>query len=187
MVGIRVLISFILIWNISVTAYAGPLCSLGSWNGNGNINQPSPLALQQMAQVNNVLCRVFNCPQYLFFQSSGTANAMAYSDLSGNYVLYSPKFMNDMLRRFGSKATIGVLGHELGHLIDFATNPGNISQRQREANADRMAGCAFALAGEPENELIYMARTLHFLGASPGYPTPRERVGLLRLGYRQCR
>jgi len=183
----RFIILLALVTSLCGAAVAGPLCGLGSWNGGGQNAPANPMASQQMGQVNQVLCNRFGCPYYQFLQSSGTENAMALSDATGNYIVYNSSFMNSILQSFGPKATIGILGHELGHLIDFNINRGQVSRAGREATADRYAGCAFALAGEPESELIYLARTLQSLGASPGYPTPDQRVSLLRVGYNQCR
>ncbi|MEP0393449.1 MAG: hypothetical protein ABJ205_12605 [Erythrobacter sp.] len=113
---------------------------------------------------------------------------MASVTPQGYVIRYNPEFMNSVLGRHGSGATTAILAHELGHIIDFARRPPQleISRADREATADQYAGCAFALAGAGRSNLLPMARTLHEMGASPGYPTPSQRIALVLNGYDSC-
>ncbi|PHR92876.1 MAG: hypothetical protein COA69_05995 [Robiginitomaculum sp.] len=170
----------------SSPALAGPLCALGQ-GGHGGADIPAtPLAHQQMRSVAQALCQKFKCPYFDFAQTQTTKNAMAWSDASGNYIRYNSSFMNGELQNRGFYATTGILAHELGHLIDFSVNTANQNQATREATADRYAGCAFALAGEPRENLLALAQSLQAMGSSPGYPTAQERVALVLIGYNQC-
>ena len=169
-------------------ALAGPLCALAPAGHNPRLDQPaSRFAADQMRLVSNFLCGRFRCPQFSFHQNPTIQNAMAWSDQTDSIIRYNAGFMNRTARSYGNFAAIGIFAHELGHIIDFSQNQGQIPQPQREATADRYAGCVFALAGHPESDLLSLARSLHAMGASPGYPTPAERVQLVRIGYRQCR
>ncbi len=168
--------------------FAGPLCALAPAGHNRMADQqPSAFAAKQMRAVDNVLCNRFGCPRFRFLQNSTLQNAMATLDQSGNTIRYNSRFMRNTMQSYGSLAAIGVLAHELGHIIDFNQNRSQIPQAQREATADRYAGCAFALAGHPESDLMGLAQSLHAMGSSPGYPTSSQRVGLIREGYNQCR
>lgn len=180
------ILATILVWpSLSV---AGPLCALASPHFNPMTDQkPSPKAMQQMGAVNHVLCSKHRCPGYRLLSNVQAGNAMAMMSWNSAEIRYNPIFMGDVVQKFGDLATIGILAHELGHLIDFANNPGQIPQAQREATADEYAGCAFALAGNPLNDLSALAATLHAMGASPGYPTPKQRVQLLEIGYNKCK
>lgn len=169
-------------------SFAGPLCGLAPSNHNPSADQyPSPLANQQMKAVHNLLCRKFRCPSYSLRINHTISNAMASTNRYGNTIRYNPTFIYEVAKNHGSNAAIGIFAHELGHLIDFFINKGQIPQAQREAIADKYAGCVFALAGYPENSLIGLARSIHSMGASPIYPTPVQRVQLIRMGYRFCR
>ena len=165
--------------------FAAALCSLGHGGHGGQDVAPSQTAVIQMSAVNNALCGTFSCPQYQLFQTNSTANAMAWDDGTSRYIRYNSNFMNQVQTAYSSYATIGIFGHELGHLIDFRSR-NNATSTSREAYADMYAGCAFAIAGEPRSNLIYLAQTLHALGASPGYPTPQQRSQLLKQGYDNC-
>jgi hypothetical protein len=170
-------------------AQSTPLCALASPVHNLQTDtNPPPFAWQSMAGVNTVLCARFTCPGYQFWSNPNSGNAMAtFSPQLGFAIRYNPAFMNQVQGSFGSGATDAILAHELGHVIDFANRPqAGISQADREATADQYAGCAFALAGLNRENLLPMARTLHAMGPSPGYPTPQQRVGLVLNGYDSC-
>jgi len=135
-------------------AYAGPLCAYTKGTPRPSADaQPTQLGLQQMTQANNVLCRRFACPRYNFYRNQSIQNASASSNSSGFTIRYNPNFMQSQANRFGTLATIGILSHELGHIIDFANQPYNQPQNYREGKADEYAGCAFALAGAPQQNL----------------------------------
>jgi len=180
-------IAILLVMVCSNAVYAGPLCFLVSPSYNPAFDTaPTAIANGQMSRVQNVLCGAFRCPNTLLLQNSSTHNAYASFDQSGFAVRYNPQFMNSVRGQFGDLATIGIFAHELGHIIDFASNPNpQIPQAQREATADQYAGCAFALAGEPESGLTGLAATLQAMGAS-GFATPAQRITLLRQGYASC-
>jgi len=167
---------------------AGALCSLSSARHNpGNDITADQMASSQMMSVKNVLCQKYNCPSYLFFQNPTLQNAMATADQRGYAIRYNARFTGSVYNQYGQFSTIGIFAHELGHIIDFANNPGrHVSQRQREATADEYAGCAFALNGNASTDLAGMAATLHAMGPSPGYPTPQQRIQLLQNGYQKC-
>jgi len=169
-------------------AVASPLCALAPAGHNPMADQPpTPFANSMMLSINNVLCQRFQCPTYVLIQNQTTSNAMASSDPSGNRIRYNPHFMNMTAQSFGQFAAAGIFAHELGHIIDFATNPNpGIPQSRREANADEYAGCAFALAGHYQSDLAGLAQSLHSMGPSPGYPTPDQRVLLVLSGYEKC-
>ncbi|UTW45428.1 hypothetical protein KFE80_00385 [bacterium SCSIO 12696] len=168
-------------------ALAGPLCALSPGGYANHADQPaSPMAADQMSHTNNVLCSRFPCPSYQFFKNHTAGNAQAYLDQFGAQIRYNPQFMNQVLQSFGPQATIGILAHELGHIIDFANNPSQQSQYQREAAADEYAGCAFALAGAPPQALSALQQTLFSMGSSPGYPNSHQRAALIQSGYNKC-
>ena len=182
------LLFFLIVLFTAQFSYAGPLCALAPAGHNTGADQyPSPFANQQMSAVNNFLCSKFGCPPYLLLKNDTLQNAMASANQAGYQIRYSSSFMNQTVQSFGNYATIGILAHELGHIIDFAQQPQQIPQAQREATADRYAGCAFALAGHPESDLQGLANSLHAIGPSPGYPTPAQRVQLVRSGYHECK
>jgi len=167
---------------------AGPLCAFTGSNFNQNADQqPSPTANQHMGQVDYVLCGRFKCPGYVLLSNYQAGNAQAWMDSHGALIRVNPSFMNGEVSKYGELATIGILAHELGHLIDFSSRHGNIPQHDREAKADEYAGCAFALAGNPKSDLTPLARSLSAMGNSPGYPTGKQRVQLISAGYDRCR
>ncbi len=169
------------------TAMAGPLCALAPAGHDTRYDyRPNPTAEQQMQSVRQYLCSRYSCPNFRYFQNPTISNAMASTDQNGYTIRYSSNFMTQVYNRYGPLSTVGILAHELGHIIDYNNNPGNVDYKQREVTADKIAGCAFALAGHPERDLSALASTLHAMGASPLYPTPSERVQLLRIGYRNC-
>jgi len=176
----------------SHSAISGPLCSLAPSGHNPQADQaPSATAMRQMNEVNNALCAQFRCPQYSFTRNQSVPNAMAWSAPGSAQIKYNPGFMNQIVSQFGPMATSGIFAHELGHIIDFSIRtapPGfpRIAQSNREAAADWYAGCAFKIAGNPESDLQPLAASLHSMGASPGYPTPNQRVSLVREGYQSC-
>jgi len=154
---------------------------------NGYDQQPGLFAVGQMQAVDNALCNRFNCPQFRFLQNATLKNAMVSSDHFGHIIRYNSEFMQKTMQSYGSLAAIGVLAHELGHIIDLNQNRFKISRTQREANADRYAGCAFALAGHPMSDLMGLAQSLYAMKPSPGYPTPSQRVKFIHVGYSQCK
>lgn len=167
--------------------FAAPLCALVPAGHDPTQDQsPAQFAAQQMHAVDSFLCQRFGCPSYGFRQNHTIHNALASTDQTGNTIRYNSGFMNHALTSFGNSATLGILAHELGHIIDFANNPLPVPQAQREATADRYSGCVFALAGRPVSDLLGLAQTLHAMGMSPGYPTPTQRVRLIQIGYNQC-
>ena len=173
----------------SVNVHAGPLCGLSRGSYGANTDQlPSPLANQQMAEANAVLCGRFRCPPYNFYRNSTAGNAQAYMDSFGAQIRYQPQFMTGVLNKYGPQATIGILAHELGHLIDYSSNfSSSVSRYTREATADEYAGCAFALAGAPPQAFKALQDTLFSMGSSPGYPNNQKRAELIRSGYNKCR
>lgn len=184
---ISIITTSILIFNSSL-ATAQSLCAHTQLNRAADIDvQPTPLAVSQMNEAHRYLCSRFTCPSYDFKINNYIGNAAALKQGNSYKIRYNTVFMNNAQNRFGGYATIGILSHELGHLIDFNTNPYVTSSPQREATADRYAGCAFALAGAPIQNLLPMARTLHSMGeAGSGYPTLLQRNQLLIAGYNQC-
>jgi len=172
---------------IPVNANAAALCALASPNFNPTTDAAPPqFATSQMASINGVLCSQFSCPPYRLWQNIQAGNANVTLDQNGFTIRYQPNFMNNVIQRFGMDATSGILAHELGHVIDIHNSPGPVPQAEREARADRYAGCAFALSGAPQSRLAPMAQTLHALGESPGYPTVSQRTQLLINGYNSC-
>jgi len=112
---------------------------------------------------------------------------MAWMDWNGTQIRFNPSFINGQVAKYGELATIEILAHELGYLIDFSNRPGNNPQSDREARADENAGCVFALASNPKSDLNPLARSLTEMGSSLGYPTAQQRVGLISTGYDKCK
>ncbi len=169
-------------------ALAGPLCALAPPGHSPLSDQPpTPVAYNMMQSISSVLCPRFSCPDYLLIRNSTISNAMALVNMTGYSIRYNPRFMNGIIQSFGRYAAAGIFAHEIGHIIDFWKNPNpGVPQWQREATADEYAGCAFALAGHRRADLVGLAKSLHSMGPSPGYPTPDERVWLVQQGYLKC-
>ena len=171
----------------SINAMAQDLCAYTKRSGMPNIDTPAgPYGTATMGYTNIALCGRFSCPPYRLYQNNGVVNASATKNAAGYSIRYNRSFMSQVLNAFGERATAGIIAHELGHIIDFALRPGNVPQAEREATADRYAGCAFALAGAPVQNILPLAQTLNALGESPGYPTVEQRAQLLLIGYNQC-
>ena len=149
--------------------------------------QASQLALLQMRDVHGLLCHRFKCPPFTLFKNSSVRNAMTRTSKAGYSIRYNEDFMSATRQSFGSLAILGVLAHELGHIIDTNQNRQKLSLARREANADVYAGCVFALARHPESDLKGFSGSLYSMGSSPGYPTPAQRVLLVQSGYYQCK
>ncbi|MEM9738445.1 MAG: hypothetical protein AAF829_01135 [Pseudomonadota bacterium] len=185
---LKLLICSIVAGGSTLTAYAGPLCIFTRGQPHPTADtQASPLATQQMTEARNVMCSQFACPPFSFFENNSTANASAESSRFGYTIRYNTNFMQQQIDRFGPGATIAILAHELGHIIDFYQYPQGGPGINREATADRYAGCAFALAGAPEQSLQPFLQSLLSMGPSgPGYPSPQQRAQIARDGYYQC-
>ena len=177
----------ILFLSFTSTAYADPLCALAPAGHDKNYDQnPGPIGSRQMQIVNNYLCEEYNCPRYEFKKNQTLQNAMATLDQTGNKIRYNSNFMAGTYSRYGELATIGVLAHELGHIIDFSTRRFNMPQAQREDAADGYAGCFFGLAGHTRSDLNGLVSSLQEMPPSPGYSTPQQRVARVIAGFNEC-
>ena len=112
---------------------------------------------------------------------------MTRASKAGYSIRYNEDFMSTIRQSFGDLAILGVLAHELGHIIDTNQHRQKLPLARREANADVYAGCVFALARHPESDLKGFSGSLYSMGSSPGYPTPAQRVLLVQSGYYQCK
>lgn len=155
---------------------------------------PSPRALAEVQTAYDVLCPRHDCGRGILF-ANPTAGMNAFTWVSGieggrqtqAKIVYSRDFLNGLNQSFGPGASFGVLAHEVGHHLTAAR-----ALRRRfepawneELRADYLAGCALGRAGRPPEALENALRALASV-ATASHPSFRERVPVVRRGYREC-
>lgn len=180
-----------------VAAMPPPLCR---GRGTGGYDprldgSPSARALAEVQAAYDVLCPSHDCGRgQLYANPSAGMNAYTWvSVLSGGAstqakIVYSRAFLDGLNKSFGPGASFGVLAHEVGHHLTAA-----LSLRKRfepkwneELRADYLAGCALGHMERSPRALENALRALASV-ATASHPSFRERVPVVRRGYRECR
>lgn len=155
---------------------------------------PSTRAWEEVKAAYAALCPTDDCGRGRLFRND-TIGDNAVTWVSGLRdgprtrvkIVYSRRFLNALNDRFGPGASFGVLAHEVGHHLTAALglrNRGESSWNE-ELRADYLAGCALGRAGRAPDE---MENALKALGsvATASHPSFRQRVPVVRRGYREC-
>jgi hypothetical protein len=108
---------------------------------------------------------------------------MAWAVREYNQVRVNPLWLRDSVdARFGPDASIGILAHEWGHMVQ-----GNVMGAPAELQADCLAGVFLKGRGLPWPFVEELARAAFAYGDESsilrGHGTPTERVNASRRGY----
>ncbi|MCB1152429.1 hypothetical protein KDL45_02180 [bacterium] len=147
---------------------------------------PSALEESQFRRVYDALCDA-SCGPIKLTRNITVPTAAMVVQLRGARLIYSPTFMDTIMKIYGPSAPLGVFAHELGHLLDFRR--GNVgwmhNSWDRELRADSWAGCALAKLNMPQRDT---SGVLQALAQSPTHSHPdwTKRVEALKKGYAQC-
>jgi len=167
------------------------LCTLGTNPDTYNAysdQSPSPDAMELSRPVNASLATVCrpNCPTVQLFRNPSAANSMVVTSDGKSKIVYNPDFFTRVYEAHGDAAIQAILAHELGHVLDAATQPVWIKREwSSELRADAWTGCALArLNLTPRATKVALTALSKYAPAAA--PDWLMRLQVLRAGYGQC-
>jgi len=108
-------------------------------------------------------------------RAASIANAAALLHGDERYVLYNPRFLDDVSRRAGTPwAAISVLAHEIGHHLGGHTLDDRSSRPHTELEADQFSGFVLARLGASLDEA---QAAMRLMGAWARQQVPSRRPG----------
>ena len=101
------------------------------------------------------------------------------------YIIYNPDWVREVIGQNRFQA-VALFGHELAHFLnaDFTTRK-NVPRPEREADADRFAGCAVAKMGGDFTGLENLLSRIR-LEKDTQYPDRLKSVENARAGFKSC-
>ncbi|MGB5667691.1 MAG: hypothetical protein WBM53_12650, partial [Maribacter sp.] len=119
--------------------------------------------------------------------SIGNAYATIQPDENNNqapYILYDPQWLREMANASKTDwASIGVLAHEVGHLLSYHALNKKGSNPRWEIDADRFAGSTLAMMGSTLEEAQSMFQNYNQLEDSRTHPGKNKRLEAVKTGW----
>lgn len=119
--------------------------------------------------------------------SIGNAYATIQTDENNKqqaYILYDPVWLKEMANASKTDwASIGVLAHEVGHLLSFHALDKKGSNPRWEVDADRFAGSRLAMMGSTLEEAQSMFKNYTQLEDSRSHPGRDKRLEAVKTGW----
>jgi len=117
-------------------------------------------------------------------RAASIANAAALLHGDERYVLYNPRFLDDVSRRAGTPwAAISVLAHEIGHHLGGHTLDDRSSRPHTELEADQFSGFVLARLGASLDEAQAAMRLMGAWRANKSHPAGQARLDAIRDGW----
>jgi hypothetical protein len=129
--------------------------------------------------VQTVPCSFISKVQSFYMVSQGSSASDA------EYIIYDPTWVREVLGKDKTELT-ALIGHELGHLLngDFTVRRA-ISRKQKEVDADRLAGCAVGRVNGRWKKLEDLFSRIR-PSSSDDYPNRDESLSVVREGFLAC-
>lgn len=118
-------------------------------------------------------------------QAANIPNAAAVTYGGQRYILYNPRFFNDLTAQTGTRwAPISILAHEVGHHVNGHTPSAN--QPQLELQADEFSGYVLRRMGASLDEAEVAMRTAGNVRASATHPAGQDRLVAIENGWQRA-
>jgi hypothetical protein len=182
-------VSLLTVAVLATTAEAQLLCALGptaAYDASADASAPSS-AQADLKRVKAALCPK-GCGKILLVTNPTAPDALtATTGLGVSQIAFNPKFLAAVRALYGPSATIGIIGHELGHHVDAAgDHPSWMTKTwDAELRADAWAGCAL---GKSNLRTEGVQAALLAMAAYPpvAHPSWTTRLPAVEVGYAQC-
>lgn len=116
--------------------------------------------------------------------AANVPNAAAVVYGGKRYVLYSPKFIDDLTRATGTKwAAVSVLAHEIGHHLNGHTISAGGSQPSLELEADEFSGFVLRKMGASLEQAQVAMKLAAQQRASKTHPGQYDRLTAIQRGW----
>ncbi|MFZ5908961.1 MAG: hypothetical protein ACOYYU_02980 [Chloroflexota bacterium] len=138
-----------------------------------------------IARVVNRIAQLAGHPPVVVYAWPGIGNAYAAPGLpqyGDEEIFYDPLWFQNIMRMYGEPAVIGVLAHEIGHIVTGIQVPPIFPSWTDEMTADYFAGVTLARMRQPRNPVkLFIVQQLWMPG--PRYPDGMTRAQIVELGY----
>tara|TARA_R110002096_G_scaffold362892_1_gene556021 strand:+ start:1121 stop:1705 length:585 start_codon:yes stop_codon:yes gene_type:complete len=165
------------------TAHAQrPMC--GFTQGGGFAQEPAHPDRGAAFQEVVAICRVHGAAPIPVFSQRGVNNALAFPPVLNRtgYIVFDPDFFNGIVARHGRAATVGILAHEVGHILTGIRVPNMIADWSDEARADYFAGYTLARMNISRRGVQSWLATEGFF-PSHRHPDGFTRIQIVENGY----
>lgn len=117
-------------------------------------------------------------------RSAGVPTAAAVIKKGKRYILYNPKFMNNIISATGSKwAAVSILAHEIGHHLSGHTLDNESSKPTTELEADEFSGFVLQKMGASLTEAQVAMAAIASLKGSHTHPPKNQRLSAIAAGW----
>ena len=182
-------VSLLTVAVLATTAEAQLLCTLGptaAYDASADAAAPSS-AQADLKRIKAALCPK-GCGKILLVTNPTSPDALtATTGLGVSQIAFNPKFLAAVRTLYGPSATLGIIGHELGHHVDAAgDHPSWMTKGwDAELRADAWAGCAL---GKSNLRTEGVQAALLAMAAYPpvAHPSWTTRLPAVEVGYAQC-
>jgi hypothetical protein len=117
-------------------------------------------------------------------QPANIPNAAAVTYRGSRYILYNPKFLEQLNQRSGTKwAAVSVLAHEAGHHLKTGNRAAAFTQQQLELDADEFSGYVLKRMGASLEEAQVAMRVGTTERGSRTHPGQMDRLVAIEKGW----
>jgi hypothetical protein len=104
----------------------------------------------------------------------------------GEYILYDPRWVRQVVGPNLSDQTVILFGHELGHILlrHWTANAG-LSRLKKETDADHFAGCAAGAMGVDWDSVQNLLERIRG-DVDTDYPSAQHSIEAARQGFQRC-
>jgi hypothetical protein len=104
----------------------------------------------------------------------------------GEYILYDPRWVRQVVGPDLSDEAVILFGHELGHILlrHWTANAG-LSRLKKETDADHFAGCAAGAMGVKWDAVQNLLKRIR-LDVETDYPSAQHSIQAAREGFERC-
>ena len=136
--------------------------------------------------INNIVSTVGLKPNF-YVRAADIPNAAAVIYQGKRYVLYNPRFVENLNRSAGNQwASVSILAHEVGHHLNGHTLTNSGSRPDIELEADEFSGFILRKLGAPLKDAQVAMRIAADVKASHSHPAKADRLNAIEKGWKNA-
>jgi hypothetical protein len=157
-----------------------------SYSGSGELtlHKPAPVAVERV----NAIMNTVGLKQNFSIHSANVPNASALVNGSSRYILYNPRFMEQVRNAAGVDWTsYAILAHEVGHHLNGHTIQRGGSNPAIELEADEFSGFVLGKMGASLAEAQAAMRLIASPKTSKTHPGKHSRLNAIETGWKKAK
>lgn len=167
--------------NVFICNYSG---HSHNYSNKVNLQKPASIAVQRVDAIVNTV----GLKQNFSIHSSNVDNASALVNGSSRFILYNPRFMEQVRNAAGVDWTsYAILAHEVGHHLNGHTIQRGGSNPKIELEADEFSGFVLAKMGSSLSDAQAAMKLIASPRTSKTHPSKKLRLQAIEKGWRKGR